>query len=40
MVSKERRLKIIEIIERAEKEHLYSGERISLMMDIESADSQ
>lgn len=38
MVSKERCLKIIEIIERAEKEHLYSGERISLMMDIESAD--
>lgn len=35
---KERYLKYVDIIERAEKEGLYSGERINLLMDIENAD--
>lgn len=36
----ERKMKYIEIAERAEKEGLYSGERLSLIMDIESADKK
>lgn len=34
----ERHQKYVEIAKRAENEGLYSGERISLLMDIESAD--
>lgn len=34
----ERYQKYVEIAKRAENEGLYSGERISLLMDIESAD--
>ena len=37
-MSKERYLKYIEIVNRAEREELYKGERIRLLMDIESAD--
>lgn len=37
---KERYLKYIEIAERAEKEGLYNGERMDLLMDIESADKK
>lgn len=33
-----RKIKYVEIAERAEKEGLYKGERIDLLMDIESAD--
>lgn len=33
-----RYLKYVEIAERAESEGLYNGERINLLMDIESAD--
>lgn len=36
----ERKMKYIEIAERAEKEGLFTGERISLLMDIESADKK
>lgn len=35
---KERYEKYVEVCERAEKEGLYKGERIILLMDIESAD--
>lgn len=34
----ERHQKYVKIAKRAENEGLYSGERISLLMDIESAD--
>lgn len=37
---KKRYLKYVAIAERAEKEGLYKGERISLLMDIESADEK
>lgn len=37
-MDKERYQKYVEIAKRAENEDLYSGERISLLMDIESAD--
>lgn len=37
---KERYLKYVKIAERAENEGLYSGERINLLMDIESADEK
>lgn len=37
-MNKERYFKYVEIAERAEKEELYKGERINLLMDIESAD--
>lgn len=36
----ERKMKYIEIAERAEKEGLFNGERIDLIMDIESADKK
>lgn len=36
----ERHQKYVEIAKRAENEGLYSGERISLLMDIESADQK
>lgn len=35
-----RYLQYVKIAERAEKEGLYNGERISLLMDIESADKK
>ena len=35
---KERYLQYVKIVERAENDGLYKGERISLLMDIESAD--
>ena len=37
---KERYLKYVEIAERAEKDGLYNGERMNLLMDIESADKK
>ena len=37
-MNKGRHEKYIEIAERAENEGIYKGERISLLMDIESAD--
>lgn len=37
-MNKERYLKYVEIAIRAEKEGLYQGERLNLLMDIESAD--
>lgn len=37
---KERYQKYVEIAERAENEGLYKGERINLLMDIESADQK
>ena len=37
-MNKERFLKYVKIAERAENEALYSGERSTLLMDIESAD--
>lgn len=37
---KERYLKYAEIADRAEKDGLYDGERINLLMDIESADKK
>ena len=37
-MDKERYQKYVEIAKRAENEGLYRGERISLLMDIESAD--
>lgn len=37
---KERYIKYVEIAERAENEGIYSGERINLLMDIESADKK
>ncbi|MBT9788707.1 hypothetical protein GPK90_05025 [Clostridium sp. MCC344] len=37
-MDKERYQKYVEITKRVENEDLYSGERISLLMDIESAD--
>ena len=37
---KARKMKYIEIVERAEMEGLFSGERINLLMDIESADKK
>ena len=39
-MDKERYQKYVEIAKRAENENLYSGERISLLMDIESADQK
>ena len=36
----ERKMKYIDIAERAEKEGLFNGERIDLIMDIESADKK
>ena len=33
-------MKYVQIAERAENEGLYSGERINLLMDIESADKK
>ena len=39
-MDKERYQKYVEIAKRAENEGLYSGERISLLMDIESADQK
>ena len=36
---KERYLQYVKIAERAETEGLYKGERINLLMDIESADN-
>lgn len=36
----ERYMKYVEIAERAEKDGLYSGERMSLLMDIQSADEK
>lgn len=38
MSQKERNLKYLEICKRAEKNENFKGERIFLMMDIESAD--
>ena len=38
MKDKERMLKYVAICERAENDGLYNGERIKLLMDIESAD--
>ena len=37
-MDKKRYFKYVEIAERAENEGLYDGERIDLLMDIESAD--
>ena len=37
---KERYIKYVEITKRAESEGLYNGERINLLMDIESADKK
>lgn len=37
---KERYMKYVAIAERAKDEGLYNGERISLLMDIESADKK
>lgn len=37
-MDKERHEKYVEIAKRAEKDALYDGERINLIMDIESAD--
>ena len=37
-MNKERFLKYVQICERAEKSEYYKGERMSLLMDIESAD--
>lgn len=37
---KERYMKYVAIAERAENEDLYKGERINLLMDIESADKK
>ena len=37
---KERYMKYVAIAERAEHEGLYKGERINLLMDIESADKK
>lgn len=37
-MNKDRYLKYVQIAERAEKEGMYQGERIDLLMDIESAD--
>ena len=39
-MNKKRYFKYVEIAERAENEGLYDGERISLLMDIESADKK
>nr|DAF44911.1 MAG TPA: hypothetical protein [Siphoviridae sp. ctCIv11] len=39
-MDKERYQKYVEIAKRAENEGFYSGERISLLMDIESADQK
>lgn len=39
-MDKERYQKYVEIAKRAENEGLYGGERISLLMDIESADQK
>ena len=39
-MDKERYQKYVEISKRAENENIYSGERISLLMDIESADQK
>lgn len=39
-MDKERYLKYVEIAKRAENEGLYQGERVSLLMDIESADKK
>lgn len=38
MKDKERYMKYVAICERAEQEGLYNGERLTLLMDIESAD--
>ena len=37
-MTRERKFKHIAIVERAEKEGVYNGDRLSLLMDIESAD--
>lgn len=39
-MDKERYQKYVEVAKRAENEGLYNGERISLLMDIESADQK
>jgi len=39
-MDKERYLKYVEIAKRAENEGLHQGERVSLLMDIESADKK
>lgn len=39
-MDKERYQKYVEIAKRTENENLYSGERISLLMDIENADQK
>lgn len=39
-MDKERYKKYVEIAKRAENEGLYDGERITLLMDIESADQK
>lgn len=36
----ERQMKYVQIAERAEREGFFSGERITLLMDIESADKK
>ena len=39
-MDKERYQKYVEIAKRAENEGIYNGERINLLMDIESADQK
>ena len=39
-MDKERYFKYVEIAERAENEGLYDGQRVTLLMDIESADKK
>ena len=39
-MDKDRNYKYLEIAERAEKEGIYTGDRLSLLMDIESADKK
>ena len=39
MKDKERYMKYVEICKRAENEGIYNGERLTLLMDIESADN-
>lgn len=40
MEMSERHTKYVKIAERAEKDGLYNGERLNLLMDIESADEK
>lgn len=40
IMNKERYKKYVEIAKRAENEGVYKGERINLLMDIESADQK